>query len=486
MIARRIAFLAGLATTLFGCTADDVKPSPTPPPMPWIHDEQGRAMILHGVNVDMGAKQAKVPAIDQTDVDRIAKTWGFDFVRYLIVWEAVEPQPNQYDDAYLNAVVEQIGWFHDAGVSVLVDVHQDVYARKFCCDGAPEWAIRDDGLPFELQSLWSFNYFQPAVTRAFDNFWDADGPHADLQQHYADMLRHVAQRMRDVPGVIGYDVMNEPYPGSDFDPLEAAARVSKEDGGTSRIFDETKFAPFYDRMIAAIREGDPDRWIFFEPRFGAAANGSPSWLPALRDTRSGEPRLAYAPHLYSVIAEANLDYAETDVTVERWEAERKTDMERHLVPLVLGEWGFSWSTVDANRYAEDILSMSDRMRAGWAYWSYGPGDAGSWSLYDGTGADNPQADIVVRPYPRRVAGVPQAWAYEPNTRIFTLDVDDAPGVSGATEIVVPARHYPTGFVITVNPDADGTWDSVFDDARGVLSLTLAASSTTHHVVIAPK
>ena len=49
----------------------------------------------------------------------------------------------------LDATEERLDWFANHGVYVILDMHQDVYAQRFCCDGAPEWAIEDDGLPFE-------------------------------------------------------------------------------------------------------------------------------------------------------------------------------------------------------------------------------------------------------------------------------------------------------------------------------------------------
>jgi endoglycosylceramidase len=104
---------------------------------------------------------------------------------------------------------------------VLLDLHQDVYAKRYCCDGAPDWAIIDDGQPFQLQNLWSANYLQPAPTRAFDHFWDADGATPELQQHYAAALTALVRRFAGNPDVLGYDLMNEPFPGSDFDVSEA-------------------------------------------------------------------------------------------------------------------------------------------------------------------------------------------------------------------------------------------------------------------------
>jgi hypothetical protein len=56
----------------------------------------------------------------------------------------------------------------------------------FVRDGAPEWAIEDDGLPFDQNPVWSLNYFAPAVMAAFDNFFEYPGEHSYLQDQFAD------------------------------------------------------------------------------------------------------------------------------------------------------------------------------------------------------------------------------------------------------------------------------------------------------------
>ena len=209
---RSLLFVA--AALLYGC---DDEPAPEDKTAyPFVTDAQGRALILHGINVMSNAKRdpLRMPAIDQEDVRRMVEDWGFNHVRFLIFWDAIEPEPGQYDQAYFDRVAERLDWFAAAGIHVVLDMHQDVYAARFCCDGAPEWAIRDDGEAFELQDRWYLNYFQPAVLAAFDNFWDEDGPHGDLQRHYKEAWAQVVKRFASHPAVIGYDLMNEPSSGS--------------------------------------------------------------------------------------------------------------------------------------------------------------------------------------------------------------------------------------------------------------------------------
>ena len=103
-------------------------------------------MILRGLNVDNAAKSdpQRMPALTATDAAHIANDWGFDFVRLLVFWDAIEPTAGAIDQAYLDRVAQRVEWLGAQGISVLLDLHQDVYAKRYCCDGAPDWAILDD------------------------------------------------------------------------------------------------------------------------------------------------------------------------------------------------------------------------------------------------------------------------------------------------------------------------------------------------------
>jgi endoglycosylceramidase len=308
------------------------------------------------------------------------------------------------------------------------------------------------------------------------------------ERDYAGAWKALATRFAKDPTIIGYDIINEPYAGSDFEALEALSRVVPEDGGKSKTFDQTKLGPFYQRMIDAIRTVDPDHWVFLEPRYGAPGNGSPSYLPVLKDPRAGEPHLVLAPHLYSTSGEAFGGYTPNDPTVMLWEQERTTERAAQRSPVLLGEWwAFSWTATNARPFAEEILAMADRMSIGWAYWSYGPGTPDSASLYAEDGTDNPAADVVIRPYPRAIAGEPGPWSFDPTTHVLDLKFDQKTGVSGATEIFLPeARVYPKGWTLTVDSDPEGKWSSTFDKTTGIVSVNVDPATTHHHLRVEPK
>lgn len=457
----------------------------------FVTDAQGRALILHGLNVTGSAKDdpLRMPWITPADAARVGHDWGFNMVRFLIFWDAIEPQEGQYDDAYLDRVAERVAWFANVGIYVILDMHQDVYGHvasdgtTLGFDGAPGWAARTDGLPHHLVDPWGLTYVQPGVKRAFDNFWNDAGPNKDILEHYVAMWAHVADRFKNVPGILGYDLMNEPFAGS-----AAAGDIAGlpfGDAVASKNFQETRYLSFHNRVIAAIRAVDANGWIFYEPLAMPANNGGPSYLPKLTDPRSGENRLVYFPHMYAIIPELTSHYDPANTPeLDSWIHVRTAELADLKVPMAIGEFGMAWNAGgDPLGYLQKILNSADEITSGWAYWAYDPGN---WAPITGPDLhESPNANILVRTYAQRVAGRPIRYQYDPTTRVFDLTFVDQPGVSGTTEIYVPAqRFYSTGWRLEVS-DADGTWTSTWDGVKEVVSVTTPPTAGVHQIRVSP-
>ncbi len=492
--------LVAVNQALLGCGDATATPTATPgvtvTPAGFVHqqfvtDAQGRALILHGINVTGSAKDdpLRMPWITQADAERVAHDWGFNVVRFLIFWDAAEPQPGQYDETYLDRVAERVAWFANVGVYVVLDMHQDVYGhvdsagKPLGFDGAPSWAARTDGLPHQLVNPWSLTYIQPGVKRAFDNFWNDTGPNTDLGEHYAAMWAHIAARFKDQPGILGYDLMNEPFAGS-----SAAGEIAGLPFGSpalSKTFQETLFKRGYDRIIAAIRAVDPNGWIFYEPLALPANNGGASDLPKLTDPRSGENRLVYFPHFYAIIPELTSHYDPANTAeLDDWIAQRSADDTALQVPMAIGEFGLPWDAGgDPLGYLQKVLNTADAITSGWAYWAYDPGN---WAPITGPDLhESPNANILVRTYAQRVAGTPIRYAYDPATRVFDLTFADQAGVTGPTEIYLPARRfYASGWQLDVS-DADATWTSTWDATKEILSVTTPYTAGMHQIHVSP-
>ncbi len=240
---------------------------------------------------------------------------------------------------------------------------------------------------------------------------------------------------------------------------------------------------FYERVIASIREVDQAAWVFVEPRYGAVANGKPSYLPAMVDPRAEGPRLVYFPHLYPVEPEVFDTYAPNNPTIPNWEMLRIEEGQRLGSAVMLGEFGVMFDWPFGPALLEQALQMADRATTGWTYWSY---DVYGRGIIDEQGAERPSAAILTRTYARRVPGTPLEHGYDPETRTMVLRFEDRNGAVGPTEIFVPAsRWYPEGWEVVVD-DPEGTWSFAWDEASEVLLVTTdPAQGPEHRIEVRP-
>ncbi len=424
----------------------------------YITDGQGRALILHGLNVSNSSKyyQDRLGWTQKDDILRMSRDWGFNFARVVLLWDGIEPEKGVFNEAYLDGIAERLDWYQEAGIHVVLDMHQDLYSAYFGGDGAPAWAIEDNGLPAQYQEPWQLNYLDPGVMAAFANFWSFNNTkYAYLQEHYTAAVMEIVQRFHDHPAVIGYDLMNEPYSGYS-NPLTFEARVLK---------------PFYERLAAAIRTVDNDNWVFFEPVAIFTNQGTPSKLGVVSDSRPAGPRLAYFPHLYAL--------GQPDIQI--WENIRRAEVIKQLSPMLIGEVGISGSGSAVDAYLKEVMTVADRTTSGWAYWSYDPDPMG---IINSDKSEQAKINDLVRVYPKAIAGNPASYSYDPKTRVFKLVFNET-GISAPTEIYIPARRFfPDGWKLAVS-DAAGSWSSEWDDASEVLKIYTNPNQAVHSVEITP-
>ncbi len=102
-------------------------------------DNYGRQVILNGINV--GSKNKEDGYIFQSGPELYTnlKKWGVNCIRFLIIWDGLEPEPGVYNEAYLKEIDKRIKWAEENDIFVVLDMHQDLFSVKYS-DGAPEWA----------------------------------------------------------------------------------------------------------------------------------------------------------------------------------------------------------------------------------------------------------------------------------------------------------------------------------------------------------
>ncbi|WP_394216397.1 glycoside hydrolase family 5 protein [Brachybacterium vulturis] len=395
-------------------------------------DEHGRQRILHGINlVAKGSPGATDPSAFRggwtaADLAQLREL-GLDSVRLGVNWSATEPRPGEYSPEHLDWLAQQLDLLHAAGLAVILDGHQDLFSQSFG-NGAPAWATLT-AQRFEATALWSDAYLSsPAVHEACDAFW-ADAPAADgvgIRTRFVAMWGMLAQRFAAHPAVIGYDVLNEPTPGSAApqlfgaiihvfaeltgqDPEEVradfadpAAKLSQlaqlEDPSLHRAlgdrvapmlaeFEQGPVHALYTAAARAIREADPRGLILREHDYFGNI-GIPAAIPPLPD-----PAWVYSPHGYDLVVDtaAMPQASDTRVTMI---FERAAETGEGLgVPVIVGEWGAFATHEGIARHADAQLELFDARAWSWFYWCWEPGFATTEA-----------AARLRRPRPRAVAG----------------------------------------------------------------------------------
>lgn len=417
----------GSGLALWALASMACAPAPRPP---WsveggfIRDAEGRAVVLRGANVSNAHKRP--PWFDfhgPEDFRRMRDEWGMNSVRFLVSWAAIEPERGQFDGGYLDELAAKVGVVAQAGQWVILDMHQDLYGVGFAGgNGAPRWTCDEAQYAAHKPTQpWFLNYASAPVIFCYDQFWKS----RELQSHYVEAWRQLAARLRGVPGVIGFDPMNEPYWGS----------VGLE------VFEEKRLAPLYRQVIAAVRSEMPDALAFVEP--AASRNlGLPSKLPAL-----GEPGLVYAPHSYDGEAEQGLgfDPARREVIVANVAA--MAEEARSMgAALLLGEYGGNASHPGIAEYMDAQYAAAGAVAAGSLYWHYSKDDG--YGLLASDGSEKPNLlGAVVRPMPVRVSGDPVSWSFDPLARTFRLTYRPDRRLGATTVVSTPPRVWPEGYQV---------------------------------------
>jgi endoglycosylceramidase len=435
-------------------------------------DTYGRERILHGVNMVSKDKTADyIGGWGRQDFEAL-RSMGFNLVRLGFIWDGIEPQPGQIDQTYLDKMEKLIDLCKEYGLYVIIDMHQDLYGSRYS-DGAPAWATLIDGLPGPKPSeVWSDAYYSQAVERAFDHFW-ANDPASDgvgLQDHFAQCWKAIAERFGSRPEVLGYDFMNEPFPGSAGLPilsalvqsyvqveasalgreprsieeamgifankqklfealqlLDNAQRYKAFVQGAAELcsaFDAGILSRFYDRMAKAVRQVTPKGVLFMEDNYFGNI-GVPSGTKPIAPDGTRDPLQAFAPHAYDFVVDSpQVGSGASNIRVGVTLETHRTTQQRLGVPVVMGEWGAFQTYSDIDQHALFLLNQFDSYKWSFTYWHW----------YNGETEAN---KLLTRVYPEAVAGTITSFSYNNETRSFEMTWQNDAHIKSPTLIRLP-------------------------------------------------
>ncbi|MHB9033709.1 MAG: cellulase family glycosylhydrolase [Anaerolineae bacterium] len=442
-----------------------------------FRDQSGRQRLFNGINLvhkgtplPGGGKDYTLPW-DDADLAQLAG-WGFNLVRLGVIWDALEPQPGVYNESYLAQVGQILDSCAQNGIYAILDMHQDLYSTLYS-DGAPAWATITDA-PYDATSLWSDAYLESAaVQQAFDFFW-ANAPAPDgvgLRDHFTALWALLANRFGGHPALLGYDILNEPFPGTQgleiFGTLMAAlAQLRSQATGKvvtaedmlaifenpaaklealgwledkafyqtlaqaaqppAAAFENQVLDPFYARVAGAIR-GVTSKGIILRENGYFSNMGIPCAAQPVVVGGAREPQQAYAPHGYDLVVDTEALSLASDARVDVIFEAHRAAQERLDVPVIVGEWGAFGGNGDILGHARHILGLFEQYQWSHTYW-----------CYTADFAQAPVLSVLRRAYPRAVAGDLLDYANDDTATSFSMRWREPAGSTAATELYLPA------------------------------------------------
>ncbi|CAG8569877.1 5602_t:CDS:2 [Acaulospora morrowiae] len=236
----------------------------------WIKDSSDRTILFRGINLSGASKSPASPPIpshqlegffDHRNVNFIGrpfhlneadqhfarlKHWGFNFLRFIVTWEALEHSgPGIYDMEFIDFIIKILIKAREYGFRCFIDPHQDVWSRFSGGSGAPGWTL--DLVGFNMRNfaatdaaivhntykdlenfpkmVWSTNYYKLVSATMFTLFYSGslyakkcivDGVNIQeyLQSHFCNAYKVLAEKICEAQlhdsTVIGFDTINEP------------------------------------------------------------------------------------------------------------------------------------------------------------------------------------------------------------------------------------------------------------------------------------
>lgn len=376
-----------------------------------IIDELGRVRQFHGIN-SVKKEAPWVPFVISNEFQRhLLSSMGINFVRLGLMWSGVQPSADFFNSSYVSIIKEGIHELARSNISVILDLHQDVGSSLFCSyDGFPLWLVQQmnfsRAFPYPLNGTcvdhdWFAFYFAESTGQFFQALYDNK---FGIQDRFVDFWNYVAKEFADVPNVVGFELLNEPWCG-DY--------ISRPDLLVPGIAGALNLEPLYKRTITAIRSVDPSRLVLIEPMTWAGVFGPTVQLLSTGFDKALSDRTILSVHYYCWMFhqhDSGYDFKTRAACDGLLGPKSFSDFQKDgsalQVPVMLTEFGLCRPKVnrtdqDGSVECESVLDNSQRHHISWVYWDVADQP---W---------NPEVDdvsIFARPYATAVGGrIKEEW-----------------------------------------------------------------------------
>ena len=371
------------------------------------------AITFHGRKFDTGTKIAD----PVTDLDQDA-SWCMNFVRLHVHWTDLEPTApkhnpdgtwtHTYDATYLAAIKQAVSDAWTRGLSVLIE------------NAGNNQVLIDPNATFFAYPLWLYQapYNSAGVTYTQDDA-GSNQAQADFytdalrKQFFNDFWKYLAIQLKSTPGIVGYEVQNEPQVGTLATGLPTTQMVVDWQLSVAKLIratDPSRVIVF--TTWAGYGPGLPDvdlhDWVTAPP---VDPNGLPQalgyadvafmahdyfgarWGSGLnQSTGSSAYHEFYQPDYNNVL---NGDvgtappYIGSTLSQVRWIQDKQNSLSQWKIPLIVGEFGIPSADIGAYRFYGTVTTALQLTGANWSM------SGGTLGIVNSDGSLRPYAQLVI-------------------------------------------------------------------------------------------
>ncbi len=297
------------------------------------------------------------PPYTQADFDALAAA-GANYVNFSVPGLFTVQPPYEPDPDVIETIDQLLEMAANAGLYVVLSARSGPQRSEFSIlrDGAGDWF----GYEYLIEKVWE---------------------DTEAQVAWAEMWRYTAERYRDNPIVVGYDLMVEPNANDILDLWDPDEFYAQYGGKT---YD---WNTWYPPIVEAIREVDPDTPILV----GGMGYSGLEWLSYLQVV--DDPHIVYTFHQYEPFAYTHQDPEEglTNTYPGHFDADWDDEAEdvnrswldsffalgdlyaaEHGVPIAVNECGVMRWEPGAADFMRDQLDLFEERGWNVAVWMWYP------------------------------------------------------------------------------------------------------------------